>query len=143
MHLISVEQPFIFPGLNAEAIDFLLQNGKWFPYEGGDSPAGLIIDEERYDPNDKYRAVTGLYVNDKALVTRTYEVVTIGPEKVTMALYKYKLKDDSWVWEVIDQIVADIKPILCLVDEYKTKAFTWSEEEIEEAILFMIENDLM
>jgi len=143
MHLISVEQPFVFPGLNAKAIDFLLQYGRWFHYDKGEGTAGLIIDQDRYDPDDKYRSVTGIYIEDRAIVTRTYDVVKIGPDETEMALYKYKLDDGSWVWEVIDQIVADIKPILCLMDEYKSKAFKWSEEEIEEAILFMIENDLM
>jgi hypothetical protein len=143
MNLISVEQPFIFPGLNGDAVDFLLHRGKWFPYEDGEGAAGLIIDSERYDPNDKYRSVTGLYTYNKAIVARTYEVIVLGQDEEEMALYKYKLEDDSWVWEVIDRVVADIKPVLCLVDEYKQKAFKWSDEEIEEAILFMIENDLM
>lgn len=143
MHLISVEQPFIFPGLNSSAIDFLIAHGKWFPYEDADGSTGLIVDKDRFDADNKYNAIVGLYLRNAALVTRTYKVVNLDQIDVEMALYRYKLDDGTWVWERIDQIVADIKPILCLVDEYGQDSFHWTDDEIEEAILFMIEHDLM
>jgi hypothetical protein len=144
MHLKAIEQPFVFPGLNARAIDFLTNQGKWFPFDPKtQSDGGIIIDEDRFTKEDPYSAITGVYVKNKALVTRTHEVTIVGMDNTELALYRYELRDNTWVCEQIDKIIAGIRPAICLVDEYGDVSFQWTEEEIEEAILFMIENGIL
>lgn len=151
MQLRAVKQPFVFPGLNPRAVDFLMLQGKWiqcdeywtFDQSKEGSTGGIIFDEDKLDEENIYSAITGVYIRDKVLITRTHEVVTSEDGDVITALYKYRLKDDSWVWERIDQIIDGTRPVLCLADEYGEIAFRWTDEEIEEAIVFMIENGLL
>ena len=152
MQLRAVKQPFVFLGLNPRAIDFLMDQGKWMQFDEywtfeqskeEDTTGGIIFDEDKLDEEGVYSAITGVYIRDKVLITRTHEVVTSGDGDIVTALYKYKLKDDSWVWERIDQMIDGKRPALCLSDEYGEIAFRWTEEEIEEAIVFMIENSLL
>lgn len=145
MHLRAITQPYIFPGLNGRAIDFLTKQGNWFTCDlpGVEEGGGLIIDEDRFTEEDPYSAITGIYVHDKALVTRTQRVVTTGIDEITMALYKYKLNDGTWVIEEIDQLIEEIRPALCLMNEYGDKSFQWTEQEVDEAIQFMIETGIL
>jgi len=140
MQLKAIEQPFVFPGLNSRAIKFLSQQGSWFPCDLPDMErGGLIIDEDRFSEEDPYSAITGIYVHSKALVTRTHKIVTTGKDNITMAMYKYKLNDDTWLIEEIDQLIAEIRPALCLMNEYGDMSFQWTEQEIAEAVRFMMD----
>lgn len=141
MQLKAIEQQYIFPGLNGRAINFLTNQGSWFTCDlpGTEEGGGIIIDEDRFTEEDPYSAITGVYINNKVLVTRTHKVITTGKDEITMALYKYKLNDDTWVIEEVDQLIEDIRPALCLMNEYGDKSFQWTEEEIDEAIQFMVD----
>lgn len=145
MHLKAVSQPYVFPGLNGRAIEFLANQGSWFPCDlpGTEEGGGIIIDEDRFTEEDPYYAITGVYINDRVLITRTHKIITTGVDDITMALYKYKLNDDTWVIEDVDQLIGEVRPALCLVNEYGDRSFQWTDVEIDEALQFMIDSGII
>jgi len=145
MDILPVPQIFIFAGLNAAAVEFLTINGRWLPFtEDTDSAGGILIDKDEYSDEQPHKAIVGVYSYDKMLITRVYKTIQLENDpKKTYTLYKYQLSDESWVWESVDRIVADERPALCLLDESGNTHFRWSNEEIEEAITFMLNEDLI
>ena len=135
-----------FPGLTQDAIEFLKEAGEWlklidvrnYNYKGD---LGLLFISNDESSVDNFNLV-GILVEDKVLPTLVYDTIELSDGNL-LPLFKYKLIDGSYVYEVQDKLQStiynDIKTLALRSEDIIL--FEWTQEEIEVAEL-LLEHDL-